>query len=69
VLGLEGGAVVKGVGILGRTAYRSLEDGADVSHFTFGLSLTLARLTVDYAFEPTDLLGDGHQRIGLRLTL
>ena len=69
VFGLEGGAVVHGLGILGRTAYRSLEDGADVSHFTYGLSLTLARLTVDYAYEPTNLLGDGSQRIGLRLTL
>jgi hypothetical protein len=69
VLGLEGGVVVRGVGVLGRTAYRSLEEGADVSHFTFGLSLNLARLTVDYAYEPTSLLGDGSQRIGLRLTL
>jgi hypothetical protein len=69
VFGVEGGAVVKGVGILARTAYRSLEQGADVSHLTYGLSLTLARLTVDYAYEPTDLLGDGSQRIGVRLTL
>jgi hypothetical protein len=69
VFGLEGGAVVHGLGIIARTAYRSLEEGADVSHFTYGLSLTLARLTVDYAYEPTNLLGDGSQRIGLRLTL
>jgi hypothetical protein len=69
VLGLEGGAVVKGLGVLGRAAYRSRESGADLSHFTFGLGLTLARLTVDYAYEPTSLLGDGSQRIGLRLTL
>jgi hypothetical protein len=69
VFGVEGGAVVRGVGLLGRTAYRSLEDGADVSHFTFGVSLNLARLTLDYAYEPTNLLGDGHQRVGLRLTL
>jgi hypothetical protein len=69
ILGVEGGAVVKGVGILGRAAYRTLERDADVSRFTFGLSINLSRLTVDYAYEPTDLLGDGSQRIGLRLTL
>jgi hypothetical protein len=69
VFGLEGGAVVKGVGILARTAYRTRDAGADVSRLTYGLSLNLARLTVDYAYEPTDLLGDGSQRIGVRLTL
>jgi hypothetical protein len=69
VFGLEAGAVVKGVGILARTAYRTRDAGADVSRLTYGLSLNLARLTVDYAYEPTDLLGDGSQRIGVRLTL
>jgi hypothetical protein len=34
-----------------------------------GLSLALGGLTVDYAYEPIDLLGDGSQRIGLRLIL
>lgn len=69
VLGVEGGAVVHGLGLLGRTAYRSRDAGQDTAHFTFGLSVTAGSLTVDYAYEPNDLLGDGTQRIGLRLTL
>jgi hypothetical protein len=69
VFGVEGGVVVHGLGILGRSAYGSREPDADASRFTYGLSLTLSRLTVDYAYEPTDLLGGGSQRIGLRLGL
>ena len=69
VLGVEGGIVVAGVGILGRTAYGSRREGSDRSAFTFGLSLGLSRLMVDYAYEPSDLLGDASQRIGVRLTL
>jgi hypothetical protein len=69
VAGIEGGVVVRGVGILGRGGYATREPGADTSHFTVGLSLALGGLTVDYAYEPIDLLGDGSQRIGLRLIL
>jgi hypothetical protein len=69
VLGMEGGVVVHGIGILGRGGYGTREAGTDTSHFTAGLSLALGGLTVDYAYEPIDLLGDGSQRIGLRLIL
>jgi hypothetical protein len=68
VLGVEGGLVARAVGLLGRTAYATREEGRDTSHFTFGLSVTLGDLTVDYAYEPNQLLGDGTQRIGLRFT-
>jgi hypothetical protein len=68
LLGVEGGFVARAVGVLGRTAYATREEGRDTSHFTFGLSVTLGDLTVDYAYEPNQLLGDGTQRIGLRFT-
>jgi hypothetical protein len=69
VVGVEGGVVVRGVGILGRGGYGTKQPGADTSHFTVGLSVALGGLTVDYAYEPVDLLGDGSQRIGVRLIL
>lgn len=69
VAGVEGGVVVRGVGVLGRVAYGTREAGEDLSRLTLGASVTLGRLTVDYAYEPTNLLVDGSQRIGLRLAL
>ena len=69
VVGLEGGVVVGGVGLIARSAYGSRPTGSDRSALTYGLSLGLARLSVDSAYDPTDLLGDASQRIGVRLTL
>jgi hypothetical protein len=69
ILGVEGGAVVQGVGVLGRAAYGSRPADAALSRFTTGLSITFGTLTVDYAYTPTALLGGGEQRIGLRLGL
>jgi hypothetical protein len=69
VLGVEGGAVVQGVGVLARGAYGSRPADAALSRFTAGLSITFGTLTVDYAYTPTALLGGGEQRIGLRLGL
>ena len=68
VLGAEGGIVVSGVGVIARGAYGSRRGGSARSALTFGLSLELARLSVDYAYEPTSLLGDAAQRAGIRLT-
>lgn len=69
VFGVEGGIVVRGVGVIGRTGVGSRTQGSDQSAFSYGLSLNVARLTVDYGYEPFDLLGDASQRIGVRLTL
>jgi hypothetical protein len=69
VVGVEGGVVVRGVGLLGRAGYGTKQPGADNSHFTVGLSVALGGLTVDYAYEPVDLVGDGSQRIGVRMVL
>ena len=69
IAGLEGGMVVRGVGVLARGAYGSRPADAAVSRFTTGLSVTLGGLAVDYAYTPTVLLGGGEQRIGLRLRL
>jgi hypothetical protein len=69
VLGMEGGVVVEGVGIIGRTAYGSRLEGTQQSRFTVGGSLAITRLSLDYAYQPKDFGGDRVHRFGLRLTL
>lgn len=69
VIGAEGGLVVSGLGVIVRTAYGSTRSNSARSRLTYGLTLGLARLSVDYAYEPTNLLGDAAQRFGIRLTL
>jgi hypothetical protein len=69
VVGVEGGVVVHGVGILARGGFGTREAGTDTSRLTAGLSVAFGGLTVDYAWEPVNLLGDGSQRVGLRLIL
>lgn len=69
LFGLEGGVVVRGVGVLVRGAYGSRPTDAAISRFSTGVSLTVGGLTVDYAYTPMALLAGGEQHIGLRLRL
>jgi len=69
VLGGEGGIVVSGVGVTGRLGYGSKPQGSDYARFTFGATLELTWLDVDFAYEPNDLLDDPTKRIGVRLAL
>ncbi len=74
VVGVEGGVVTRGVGLIGRTGYagRSGAGGAGgagaASPFSFGGSVELGRLHLDYAYRALDPpAGDTH-RFGLRWT-
>jgi hypothetical protein len=67
--GLEAGIVLSGVGIIGRGAYGSRPAGSEVSKFTAGGSVAIARLSLDYAYQPRDPWGRRAHRFGLRLTL
>jgi hypothetical protein len=69
VFGVEGGIVTGGVGLLARGAYGTQEADAATSRLSLGGSLTLGGMTVDYAYVPTDLMGGGSQRFGVRLSL
>ena len=69
LFGVEGGLVLRGVGVLLRGAYASRPSGADLSKFATGASITMGGLTVDYAFTPMALLDGGEHRIGMRLRL
>ena len=68
--GAEAGIVLRGVGIIGRGAYGSQPDGTQLSKFTAGGSLVVARrFSLDYAYQPNDSRGKQTHRFGLRITL
>ncbi len=69
LLGAEAGVVVKGVGVIGRGAYGSQASSSDLPRFTYGLSIAISRLSLDYAFRNGDQLEDTVHLVGLRLTL
>jgi hypothetical protein len=69
LLGGEAGAVLRGLGILGRAAYRSRSREIGDPAVTFGGSLALGRINLDYAYAARDGLGSRAHRGGLRLAL
>jgi hypothetical protein len=68
ILGGEAGAVVYGVGVLGRAAFKTRTVTGEPA-FTVGASLALSRLRLDYAYEAQQQIGPPEHRLGLRLTL
>jgi hypothetical protein len=69
VLGGEGGVVLGGVGLFARAAYATEPGGSMYSRMTYGGSVTLAELALDYAYQEQDLNGLSAHRFGFRLAL
>jgi hypothetical protein len=67
VIGGEGGIVLRGVGVVGRLGYGGGKQGATRAAVTFGASLELGAIDVDFAYDPNDLLAEPARRIGVRL--
>src|ERR1051325_11677571 len=67
VLGVEGGVVKPGLGLLARLGYVGHSVTTAAAPFTWGGSLELGRLHLDYAYRADDTLG-ARQRMGLRWT-
>jgi hypothetical protein len=70
VLGLEAGAVVSGLGILGRVGSGRQPGltGGLLSNTTFGASTLLGRARLDYAFQNRSTLGTDVHLFGARWT-
>lgn len=70
VLGVESGVVLRGVGVVGRVGYGSRRyrtpGSADV---TYGATLELPGVRVDYAYRHADILSRPAHQVGLRLRL
>jgi len=68
LVGVEGGAVVKGVGLVGRAGYGPAPLGPAGSRWTVGAGLVVGRLGLDYAYQAQNLFGEGIHAFGLRFT-
>ena len=69
VLGAEAGVVLSGVGLVGRVGYGAAPDGSGQRDVSFGASLVLSRVNIDYAHQSRTSLGDYVHRFGVRFTL
>jgi hypothetical protein len=69
ILGVEGGIVVSGIGVIGRGAYGGQPSELDLPQFSYGASLAIARLALDYSYSEADHLDRPVHMFGLRLTL
>jgi len=67
VVGVEGGVVTPGLGLVARVGYVGHSVATSASPFTWGGTLELGRLHLDYAHRADDALG-ARQRMGLRWT-
>lgn len=68
LIGVEGGAVVSGVGVVLRAGYGPPPLALGGSRWTFGGGVVFGRLGLDYAYQAEDLFGDAIHSFGLRLT-
>ncbi len=69
VLGGEGGIVVSGVGVVGRVGYGTRPEPTTRAAVTYGASLELGAMDVDFAYDPNDLFNDPSRRIGVRIAI
>lgn len=69
VIGMEAGAVLGKVGVVGRIGYGAAPQGAGQKEASFGGGLVLSRFDIDYAWQRRTKLGRDVHRLGLRFTL
>lgn len=69
LLGMEAGAVLSGVGIVGRLGYGAAPEGAGQKELSLGAGVVLSRFNIDYAWQRRTRLGREIHRLGLRFTL
>ncbi|MGD0483282.1 MAG: hypothetical protein ABSB58_01370 [Gemmatimonadales bacterium] len=63
IFGFEGGVVSRGVGILGRMGVLAGRGATDLRSPVFGGGLVFHDLRLDYAYQGTNVLGDGLHRM------
>lgn len=69
VLGGEAGIVTRGIGVIGRAGFKARPSGTNLSEFTFGASLMLRNVALDWAFQDNDVFMDTAHHFGLRLVI
>ena len=69
ILGVEAGAVLGKVGLVGRMGYGARPEGSGQKEVSLGGGVVLSRFNIDYAWQRRTLLGREIHRLGLRFTL
>jgi hypothetical protein len=69
IFGVEAGAVVRGVGLVGRIGYGAQPEGSGQKQVSLGGGFVLSRFNIDYAWQRRTRLGNQIHRLGLRFTL
>jgi len=69
VIGGEGGIVIKGVGVVGRLGYGTRPEPTARAAVTYGATLELRDIDVDFAYDPNNLLNAPARRIGVRIAM
>lgn len=69
LIGLEAGAVLGKVGLVGRLGYGAAPQGSGQKELSVGAGVVLSRFNIDYAWQRRTRLGRDVQRLGLRFTL
>ena len=69
VIGGEGGIVISGVGVVGRLGYGTRPEPTARARVTYGATLELGAMDVDFAYDPNNLLNDPSRRIGVRIAI
>jgi hypothetical protein len=69
ILGLEAGAVLGKVGVVGRLGYGAPPEGAGQKKLSLGGGIVVSRFNIDYAWQRRTKLGRQVHRLGLRFTL
>jgi hypothetical protein len=68
VLGLEAGIGVGQAALAARVGYGAQPEGSDASEFSYGATVRLRRVALDWAYQRHTVLGADAQRFGLRWT-
>jgi hypothetical protein len=68
IVGLEAGAVVHGIGLVGRIGTGAPPAHSTMSRTAYGASLVLARARVDYAYQAQSAVGRAIHLVGVRWT-
>lgn len=68
ILGLEAGAVLHGVGVIGRIGHGAAPAGTGIGSTSYGASLVLGKARVDYAYQRRSAIGQSVHLVGLHWT-
>lgn len=68
ILGLEGGAVLHGIGLVARLGHGAAPAGSGIGSTTYGGSVVLGRARIDYAYQNRSAIGRSVHLVGVHWT-